>query len=165
MTRWTAPYKDAGRVIPYGMLGICAVVAVAMVGMVATQTRSAVAALIVAPLPGMLLALMWRFARTGLVVSDAGVRVRWLLHTRTFGWDQVRRFHTARDILAPGSLWIELIDGRQVRPPVQRVRRMFFGSMLADGGAWLTPDRYEALLHTLYSRLGRSGEQGPVAAL
>jgi hypothetical protein len=122
-------------------------------GVVATQTQSVVAVLIALPLPGIWLMFAWRFARIGLVISDVGVRIRWIHRTRTFGWGQVERFYTARDILAPARLWIELTDGSQVRTPIQRVRHMLLGSPLADGGPWLTPDRYEALLRTLYSRL------------
>ncbi len=141
------------RILPYGMVVIGTTFAVAIIGIVATQTQSVIAVLIVLPFPGIWLTFAWRLARIGLVVSDVGVRIRWLLRTRTFGWNQVKGFHTARDILAPGRLWIESTDGNRVRAPIQRVRRMFFGSMRADGGAWLTPDRYDALLRTLNSRL------------
>jgi hypothetical protein len=61
----------------------------------------------------------------------------------------VRRFYTARDILVPARLWIEVTDGTRVRAPVQRVRQVFMGSMISDGGSWLTTGRYEALLRTL----------------
>jgi len=141
------------RILPYGMVVIGTVFAAVGIGMVATQTHSVAAVLILLPIPGIWLAFAWRLARIGLVISDVGIRTRWLFRTRTFGWDQVERFHTARDILAPGRLWIELTDGIHVRTPIQRVRHLLPGAALADGGAWLKPDRYEALLRTLYSRL------------
>ncbi|MFC0527177.1 hypothetical protein [Phytohabitans kaempferiae] len=156
MTNWTTPYNDPLRIVPYGMAVIGTVFAAAGIGIVATQTHSVVAVPIVLPLLGIWLTFMWRFARIGLVISDVGVRIRWLLRTRTFGWNQVQRFHTARDILAPARLWIELTDGSQIRTPIQRVRYLLPGATLADGSAWLTPDRYKALLRTLYSRLAQA---------
>lgn len=153
MSNWTTPYKDSWRILPYGMAVVGTAFAAAILGVVATQSQSVVAVLIVLPFLGIWLTFAWRLPRIGLAISDAAVRVRWLLRTRTFGWNQVGRFHTARDILVPGRLWIELTDGIQVRTPIQYVGRMFLGSMRADGGTWLTPDRYEALLRTLDSRL------------
>lgn len=153
MTSWTTPYKDSWRVLPYGIAVIGTTFAAFGIGIVATPAQSVGAVLIVLPFLGAWLTFAWRLARTGLVISDAGVRVRWLHRTRTFSWNRVERFHTARDILAPGRLWIELTDGIQVRTPIQRVRHLVLGSPLSDGGTWLTPDRYEALLRTLNNRL------------
>lgn len=123
--------------------------------MMATHWRGATVAgvLIVPPFLGTWLTIAWRLARTGLVVSDAGVRIRWVHRTRTFTWDWVLRFYTAPDILVPGRLWIELTDGTRVRTPIQRVRYVLLGSALRDGGTWLTPDRYDALLQDLGNRL------------
>jgi hypothetical protein len=153
VTSWTTPYKDSWRILPYGIAVAGTAFTASGIGMVATRSQNVGAVLIVVPPLGMWLTFVWRLARTGLVISDTGVRVRWVHRTRTFTWNRVRRFHTARDILAPGRLWIELTDGIQVRTPVQRVRNMVLGSALSDGGTWLTPGRYEALLQTLDNRL------------
>jgi hypothetical protein len=153
VTSWTTPYTDRWRVLPYSFALFGTALTVFVIIMMASDRRTVGALLIVLPPLGAWLTLAWRLARIGLVVSEIGVRVRWLYRTRTFSWDRVRRFHTARDILAPARLWIELTDGTRVRTPIQRVRNMLLGSPLSDGGTWLTPDRYDALLQTLRDRL------------
>lgn len=97
---------------------------------------------------GVWLTVAWRFHRTALLVGDAGIRVRWLLRTRTMPWSQVDQFQTAPDFLVRARLWIVLIDGRMVRTPVQRASGIF-GSALNDGGTRLRASRYDTLIASL----------------
>lgn len=152
MFAWRRPYPDPSRVFT-GFIAIAGTAfAVVVATMIATHWRSGMV-LPVAGIGGFLgvwLTVAWRLHRTALLIGDTGVRVRWLLHTRTIPWLQVSRFHTAPDILVRARLWIVLVDGRTVRTPVQRASGVF-GSMLRDGGTWLRGSRYEALLDTLTS--------------
>jgi hypothetical protein len=100
-----------------------------------------------------LLTVTWRLHRTALVTSDSAVRVRWLLKTRTMPWHEISGFRFDEDVLEVDRLWIDLADGRRVRTPVQRVARMWNGSKLSDGGAWLLHDAAHELLHNLNREL------------
>jgi hypothetical protein len=83
------------------------------------------------------LTFSWRLHRTALVISDKGVRVRWLLKTRTMRWPEVKGFRFDDDVLDVVRLWIDLADGQRVRAPVQQVYFTPYGSRVKDGGARL----------------------------
>lgn len=153
--KWVRPYQDPIRAFPYALALIgTAFAAVVGVGMaMAWRQVSLGEVLIVVSFFAVWLTFAWRLARTALVVSNEGVRLRWLFRTRTVRWDQVKRFYTAGDILVPRRLWIELSDGTRVRTPVQRVRHPLFGTMLSDGGTLLNPKRCESLVRNLDYRL------------
>jgi hypothetical protein len=94
----------------------------------------------------------WRYYRTALVTSRAGVRVRWVALTRTVPWDEVSGFSFGEDWPVADRLWIDLVDGGRMRTPVQRMDWFWYGESIfggLDGGTWLEPDGAEALLHDL----------------
>ncbi|WP_246608043.1 hypothetical protein [Paractinoplanes toevensis] len=158
MCAWRRPYRDAFRVYT-GFIAVAGTVfALVVATMIATHWRSG-RVLPVAGVGGFLgvwLTLAWRLHRTALLVGDAGVRVRWLLRTRTIPWSRVSRFRTAPDVLVRERLWIVLIDGRMVRTPVQRASGVF-GSVLSDGGTWLRGSRYDTLLDALTGEMRSHG--------
>jgi Bacterial PH domain len=98
------------------------------------------------------LTFAWRLHRTALVISDVGVRVRWLLQTRTVPWEQVKDFSTGQNVRDPGRLWVELADGGRMRTPVRRFEG-FFMSTVRDGGSRLRRQAYDDLLRTLNHEL------------
>jgi hypothetical protein len=155
VSTWTRPYEDPIRVLTGGMAilgsGFFTVGAILM----AISWRQVSVAEVVAfiSFATVWLTFMWRLHRTALLVSESGVRLRWLLHTRTFAWAQIRAFETDRDILVPARLWIALSDGTRARTPVQRVQRLLFGSHVSDGGTWLRPQAYDRTLWILRRRL------------
>lgn len=151
MAAWTRPYPDPLRVLPVGLASLGTLfLAVAGVGVAASWRVAPPAAIMgFVAFAATWLAFAWRLARTALLVADRGIRVRWVLRTRTIPWDRIRGFHTGPDILVRERLWIDLIDRTKIRTPVQRVRRV---ATLSDGGAWLKPERYAALLGQLERR-------------
>jgi hypothetical protein len=164
VAQWVRPYEDPVRALLY-VLAMVGTVFAAVVGVlmaVAWQQVSVGEVLIVVSFFAVWLTFAWRFARTALVVSDEGVRLRWLLRTRTLRWDQVREFYTARDGVISQRLWIELSDGTRVRTPVQRARYPTFGPMRrGDSGSLLNPMRYESMLRNLDHWLAAARAAGP----
>jgi hypothetical protein len=155
MTAWTRPYRDPFR-IATGVLalfgsGIACVIAVGILAGHWTEPWARVpAALFVA----LWLTCAWRLQRTALVISDHGVRVRWLLRTRTMDWNEIDGFRFGLDVMVVNRLWIDLTDGRRIRTPVQRGPRLRYVSGLNDGGTKLSYDAAERLLHRLDQELG-----------
>jgi hypothetical protein len=96
--RWNRPYRDPFKIIPAAIATIgtvfFAAVAIATAATMAKRTSHVPAfALPVVVVFGLVwLMFAWRMYRTALLVSDTGVRVRWLLLTRTFAWSQRRGF-------------------------------------------------------------------------
>jgi hypothetical protein len=99
------------------------------------------------------LTFSWRLQRTALVISDKGVRVRWLLKTRTMRWSEIKGFRFDDDVLDVVRLWIDLADGQRVRAPVQQVYFTPYGSRVKDGGARLRHVAADKLLHDLDNEL------------
>jgi hypothetical protein len=97
--------------------------------------------------------LAWRLHLTALLVGDEGIRLRWTLLTRTVAWSQIRGFRTERDFGAQ-RLFIELHSGDRVRTPVQRAHSAR-AMRINDGGTWLRPEQYDALLSDLRTRLAQ----------
>ena len=125
--RWNRPYEDPVRVAiaVVAVFGSC-FFAFGLTIMVVQWRQASVAS--VAGFTGfatLWLTFSWRWQRTALLVSASGVRVRWLLLTRTFTWSQIVGFETADDHMASARLWIVLADGDWVRTPVQLVERRF----------------------------------------
>ncbi|GIF22738.1 hypothetical protein BJ973_000903 [Actinoplanes tereljensis] len=158
MFAWRRPYSDASRVFTGFIAGAGTVFAVVVVALIATHWRSGTVlrAAGVGGFLGVWLTVAWRLHRTALLVSDAGVRARWLLRTRTVPWSQVSRFRTAPDFLVRERLWIVLVDDRMVRTPVQHAAGVF-GSALNDGGTRLGGSRYYTLLDSLADEMRAHG--------
>lgn len=153
MTIWKAPYEDPFRAVTAFAAVFASAFAFAFVGAVFTSHLSVLADVGVVPLMALVVTLAWRLHRTALVTSATGVRVRWLLKTRTVGWQEIKRFRFGIDAMAMVRLWIDLNDGRRIRTPVQRIPRfaMLFG--LRDGGTRLRSDACEELLRVLNQQL------------
>ncbi len=154
VSEWIRPHDDPVRVVTGGlaMFG-SAFFAFAAVTMVAQwRETTVIKAGVLVGSAAVWLTFMWRRHRTALLVGARGVRVRWLLRTRTIPWHQIREFRTRRE-RSITRLFIALIDGTMVSTPVQRVRRRLFGSVLSDGGTWLPPEPYDRTLSYLQTRL------------
>jgi hypothetical protein len=154
VTTWSRPYRDPFRIAtgfvalfasPFACLGFFAIFVVGGGGV-----PFAALSLFIAT-------VAWRLHRTALVVSDIGVRVRWLVKTRTVRWHEVDGFRFKPDLLGVDRLWIDLADGRHIRTPVQRVHRWMNPTRLSDGGTWLLYDACDELLRSLESRLRSRG--------
>jgi hypothetical protein len=158
MWAWRRPYSDPFRVLTgfFVLFGsaFASVVFGLLVLNLAVRHRESLGAgaLVVVPV-AVWLTLAWRFHRTALVVGDTGVRVRWLLKTRTIPWDDIDGFWFGEDILGTDRLWIGLKDGRRIRTPIQRVARLIGGSRLSDGGTWLRSGDCDELLRDLEHEL------------
>lgn len=165
VTRWTRPYADPARPLTGGLALFGSAFFVLGAILMAISWRQVSVAEVIAFISFAMawLTLMWRFHRTALLVSESGVRLRWLLVTRTFAWAQIHAFETGRDILVPARLWVVLADGRRVRTPAQRAQRLSFGSSFADGGTGLRPEAYGRLLSILRRRLAAHAEHVPPA--
>lgn len=164
--RWKRPYRDPFKIIPaaiatFGTVFFAAVAIAIIVTMDRGTSHTAALALAVVGAFGLVwLTFAWRMYRTALLLSDTGVRVRWLLLTRTFAWSQVAGFDTAPDHLVDARLWIVLVDGGRVRTPVQRVMRRIGGSFVADGGTWLLPDAYDRVIQQCRGTTGPADAHG-----
>jgi hypothetical protein len=147
---WRRPYRDSSRVFTGFITMAGTAFAVVVATMIATHWQSDKVPQVagIGGFLGLWLTVAWRLHRTALLVGNEGVRVRWLLRTRTIPWSQVSRFQTAPDVLVRARLWIVLIDGRTVRTPVQRGSGVV-GSALHDGGTWLRGSSYNTLLDSL----------------
>jgi hypothetical protein len=53
-----------------------------------------------------LLTFTWRLNRTALVISDNGVRARWLLKTRTMRWQEINGFLRCPEFLGGRDVWV-----------------------------------------------------------
>lgn len=157
MTTWTRPYRDPFRIAtgfialfasPFACLGFFTIFVDGVNGVIFAALGMFVAA------------FAWRLHRTALVVSDLGIRVRWLVKTHTVRWHDVNGFRFRPDLLAVDRLWIDLSDGRHIRTPVQRVHRLTYGSRVSDGGTWLLYDACDELLRALEHRL-QAGKAAP----
>ena len=157
---WRRPYPDVFRVVTGLIAGAGTAFAIVVAAMLATHWRSGMAlpAAGISGFIGVWLTLAWRLHRTAMVVGSAGIRVRWLLRTRTIPWPQIDEFDTAPDVLVRERLWIVLVDGRKVRTPIQRVSGAF-GSALNDGGTWLRGSDYNNLLRFLRSEMQLRGAE------
>jgi hypothetical protein len=156
VTIWKPPYRDPFRAVTAFSAMFASVVACAFVAAVVTSNVPFPAAAGLVALMALVLTSAWRFHRTALVTSDRGVRVRWLVDTRTVGWHEIKRFRFGVDVMAMDRLWIDLNDGRQIRTPVQRVPRFagLFG--FRDGGTRLRSGACEDLLRVLDQQLQAS---------
>ena len=110
---------------------------------------------------------VWRLMRTGLYTSDTGIRVRWLLRTRTYAWSRLRAIDVAPAVLlgAPTSraaIWLELVDGDRVETPVQRRAQRIPGLLVStkNVGPVLRSDRFDRVVHDLEQR-ARAGSLPP----
>ncbi|HEY2949267.1 MAG TPA: hypothetical protein VGJ53_12880 [Micromonosporaceae bacterium] len=101
MTHWTKPYDDPWRIVAVAIASIGGLVFCVAAGLMAAswQTVPPGAAAGLVAFAAVWLTFAWRFARTGLLISKVGIRMRWVHRTRTVGWDQVWGFQTARDVL------------------------------------------------------------------
>jgi hypothetical protein len=153
VTTWRRPYREPQLIRMFSgflALAMSAMACIFVVGFFVGQwTVGPPARVLAAFFVAFLLTFTWRLHRTALVIGDSGVRVRWLLKTCTMRWYEINGFHFGEDVLDVDRLWIDLADGRRVRTPVQRVARMWNGSRLSDGGAWLLYDAADDLLDSL----------------
>jgi hypothetical protein len=154
VTTWSRPYRDSYR-IATGVLAlfVSGFAGVVIVGISLGHSTFSGAGVILAAVMLFFLTVVWRLHRTALVISAVGVRVRWLLKTRTLRWRDIQGYRFGPDLLGVDRLWIDLIDGSHVRTPVQRVHRLMNGSRVSDGGTWLLYDAADTLLRTLDQRL------------
>jgi Bacterial PH domain len=105
----------------------------------------------------------WRLYRTALVVGERGVRIRWLLFTRTIPWSSIKEFRTWPDRTVV-RLVVVLVDGRRLRTAVQRKPRLLYISMIHDGGTLLRPGPYERMLSELNALRVAAHSASPSAA-
>ena len=156
MTKWRRPYRDPVLILS----GILPVVGCVYVVLFAAMTIASWPDVSVPYTVAMgvgfavALTLTWRLHRTALVIGDEGVRLRWLLLTRTVAWPDIREFQTRPDRLGldirRDRMFLVRHDGTSVRTPIVRnnpVPRYHFGAR------WIRPDRYDLLLTDLNRRL------------
>lgn len=147
---WHRPYRDLSRVITaFFAVLISAVSVVLFAAIFVGHPTFPGAPVVILAVIAFFLTVAWRFHRTGLLISVKGCRVRWLLKTHTEKWSNIHGFRFDDDFLGTSRLWIELVDGRRIRTPVQQVERLLNGSPVSDGGAWLLPEDCDVLLRTL----------------
>ncbi|GLW29208.1 PH domain-containing protein [Actinoplanes regularis] len=98
------------------------------------------------------LTFAWRMMRTGMYTSDSGIRVRWLLRTRTYAWSQIDGVEAAPARLlglptSRAAIWLDLGDGGRVETPVQRRADAVSGSVVVtkNVGPVLRRDRFDRL--------------------
>ncbi|MDG4818335.1 PH domain-containing protein [Micromonospora sp. WMMD956] len=149
MRTWTRPYADPMRWFT-GAIASAGTMVCLFAGLQIVTHWERIAPIQVLPVAAFFsvwLTLAWRLHRTALVVSPAGVRVRWLWATRTVPWERVDGFRTGSDWLVADRLWIALGDGTELRTPVRR--RTPEPVTLRDGGTALAAGPYADLLATL----------------
>lgn len=153
VSAWIRPYRDPSRIFTGSLaVGGSLLVAGGLASLVGRgSSGSVIAALAFAGFGTLWLTFFWRLHRTALVVSDHGVRIRWLLLTRTAPWPSIKDFRTRQE-RSITRLVVVLRDGSTLRTPVQRIPRGLYVSMINTGGAWLRPDPYDRLLTELNLR-------------
>ena len=101
----------------------------------------------------------WRIMRTGVYTSESGIRVRWLLRTRTYAWSRIEAVDAAPARLldiptSRAAIWLDLGNGDRVETPVQQRADAALGSFVLtkDVGPVLRRDRFDRLLQDLDQR-------------
>ncbi len=163
VTTWTRPYHDPLRVLTGSMVVFGAVffTFAAITAVAQWREVSFTEAVIISAFGSAWLTFTSRLHRTALLVGVGGVRVRWLLRTRTIPWHDIREFSSRRKRTTT-RLFIVLVDGTTVPTRVQRVQHRLFGSALSDGGTWLLPEPYDRLLRYLQSRRAAAKSSDPL---
>jgi Bacterial PH domain len=162
---WRRPYFDPVRIFTGALAGAGTLIFTTGVGQIVIGARDVW-------VPGMLglvgfgagwLTFAWRLHRTALVVSDRGVRIRWLPFTRTIAWSSIKEFRTLQGQM-DSRLVVVLDDGTRLWTPV-RQGRLFARMRIRDGGTRLDPIRYEQLLTELNALMvaARSASSSAVA--
>jgi hypothetical protein len=74
---------------------------------------------------GLWLTFAWRMMRIGIYVSDAGVRIRTTLRTRSVSWSDVAAVDLAPATLGAevDAVWLRLAGGGHIETPVSRRRK------------------------------------------
>jgi hypothetical protein len=149
---WRRPYRDPFRIVTGGIAaGGSVFLSVLIASLVGRASGiSALDLLAVGGFAALWLTFAWRLHRTALVVSAHGVRIRWLLLTRTVPWLSIKDFRTRQD-RSSRRLVVVLRDNSTLRTPIQRAPRGLHLSTIHDGGTSLRPDHYDRLLTELNS--------------
>lgn len=103
---------------------------------------------------GAYLGLVWRMLRTGLYVSDAGVRVLTTFRTTTVPWQEVAEVETVQGVelgVPKEIIRLRLANGEQLDTPVQRNVRP--PGQRSGGGS--APDQFDQVAGVLREHVDR----------
>lgn len=137
MRRWQRPWRDIRAILYYPTL---AVIVVQLVVTAATRRQSAITD---AAYSVPVLFAVWRFMRTGIDVSDVGIRVTRFFGSEVVPWGQLDRIEVSADEAGHSQIVLRTTSGAEVETRVYR------GYPWSNTAVWLRPNNFERLVGRL----------------
>ena len=160
---WTTREIVSALLVAWGAAFMGGVTVMLVVHGIMWQARALPGLLGMYALLGGWLTFAWRQMRTGVYTSESGIRVRWLLRTRTYSWSRIDAVDAAPARLldmptSRAAIWLDLGNGERVETPVQRRVDAALGSIVftKDVGPVLRRDKFDRLLQELDQRCRKS---------